>query len=92
MSSTCNRLDLQTLGSRPIMHKKLRDHCVRQLNLDKLDMDCNLELYIMSLQGFHAHLTRSSRSSQGIGWQLKPWAVRYRLPWKPTNNILNAQS
>ena len=26
--STCNRLDLQTLGSPPVMHKNLLDHCV----------------------------------------------------------------
>ena len=25
--STCNRLDLQTLGSQPIMPKNLPDHC-----------------------------------------------------------------
>ena len=25
--STCNRLDLQTLGSQPIMPKKIHDHC-----------------------------------------------------------------
>ena len=25
--STCDRLDLQTLGSQPIMHKNLPDHC-----------------------------------------------------------------
>ena len=27
--STCNRLDLQTLGSQPIMPKNLPDHCLR---------------------------------------------------------------
>jgi hypothetical protein len=27
--STCNRLDLQTLGSQPIMPKNLPDHCNR---------------------------------------------------------------
>ena len=25
--STCNRLDLQTLGSQPVMPKNLPDHC-----------------------------------------------------------------
>jgi hypothetical protein len=29
--STCNRLDLQTLGSQPIMPKNLPDHCFRPL-------------------------------------------------------------
>ena len=27
--STCNRLDLQTLGSQPVMPKILNDHCLR---------------------------------------------------------------
>ena len=27
--STCNRVDLQTLGSQPIMPKNLPDHCLR---------------------------------------------------------------
>ena len=26
--STCNRLDLQTVGSQPVMPKNLPDHCV----------------------------------------------------------------
>ena len=29
--STCNRLDLQTLGSQPIMPKNLPDHCLGEL-------------------------------------------------------------
>ena len=29
--STCNRLDLQTLGSQPIMPKNLPDHCFDDL-------------------------------------------------------------
>jgi len=29
--STCNLLDLQTLGSQPIMPKNLPDHCSRAL-------------------------------------------------------------
>jgi hypothetical protein len=27
--STCNRLDLETLGSQPDMHKSLPEHCCR---------------------------------------------------------------
>ena len=34
--STCNRLDLQTLGSQPVMPKNLPDHCPRRLFCDNL--------------------------------------------------------
>ena len=30
--STCNRLDLQTIGSQPIMPKNLPDHWVRRIS------------------------------------------------------------
>ena len=30
--STCNQLDLQTLGSQPIMPKNLADHCMVDVN------------------------------------------------------------
>jgi hypothetical protein len=32
--STCNRLDLQTLGSLPVMPKNLPDHWSRDIALD----------------------------------------------------------
>ena len=34
--STCNWLDLQTLGSQPIMSKKLPDHCTECRGLDHI--------------------------------------------------------
>ena len=36
--STCNRLDLQTLGSQPVMPKNLPDHRARAMLFSKLDM------------------------------------------------------
>ena len=33
--STCSRLDLQTLGSRPLMPKNRPDHCSRFLNIQR---------------------------------------------------------
>ena len=33
--STCNRLDLQTLGSQPVMHKNLPDHCFKLTEIFK---------------------------------------------------------
>ena len=38
--TTCNRLDLQTLGSQPIMPKNLPDHC------SYLRIDMNEELML----------------------------------------------
>ena len=34
--STCNRLDLQTLGSQPVMLKILPDHCLELANVLKV--------------------------------------------------------
>ena len=31
--STCNRLDLQALGSQPVMPKNLPNHCTKPINL-----------------------------------------------------------
>ena len=35
--STCSRLDLQTLGSQPIMPKNLPDHCFEVVELCNSD-------------------------------------------------------
>ena len=35
--STCNRLDLQTLGSQPFMPKNVPDHCSQSLELQLAD-------------------------------------------------------
>ena len=32
--STCNQLDLQTLGSQPVMSKNLPDHCLQVKQLE----------------------------------------------------------
>ena len=44
--STCNRLDLQTIGSQPIMTKNLPNHCFEypQIYLNKKGKACKTRI------------------------------------------------
>ena len=56
--STCNRLDLQTLGSQPIMPKNLRDHCPTILSAIKF-------FSLFSKDYAHSHVD-ASRTGEGV--------------------------
>jgi hypothetical protein len=59
--STCNRLDLQTLGSQPIMPENFPDHCLE--TRDQFHEECN---YIVhpKLRNINLHNVTHSLISQ----------------------------
>ena len=55
--STCNRLDLQTLGSRPVMPKNLLDHWCCSVLLTKFGLSNVSEDLSLGLKVCHSRLT-----------------------------------
>jgi hypothetical protein len=65
--STCNKLDLQTLGSQPIMPQNLPEHCFKI----KVEAQTLYEVKVKILVVFkQSHINRLLIREQKGGWNL----------------------